>query len=350
MNADIKENPMGTDGFEFLEFTSPNPEALHSLFKTLGFNATAKHQSKHITLYQQGDIRFLVNAEPNAAAGQFAQLHGPSTCGMAFKVKDAQFAFKRAVSLGAKPCENLMFNELGLPAIYGIGDSLLYFVDANLVQHFYQNDFVPIAGKQIITTHGLTYLDHVTHNVNRGCMNHWADFYIELFNFHQIRYFDISGKHTGLLSRAMTSPCGKIRIPLNEASDDKSQIQEFINEFKGEGIQHIALGSDDIYASVESLRTQNINFLDVPDTYYEMLDERIPWHQEDLKRLNKNYILMDGEKTPEKGLLLQIFTQTMLGPAFFEIIQRKGNEGFGEGNFQALFESIERDQIKRGVI
>lgn len=352
-NTTAHDNPMGLDGFEFVEYCSPEPDVLAKQFESLGFTAVARHKTKNVTRYQQGDINFILNAEPNSLAARFADEHGPSACAMGFRVKDADFAFKRALELGAEAYEtSVAAGELTIPAIHGIGGSLIYFIDRYGDESIYDIDFNPIAGvapKPVGV--GLTYIDHLTHNVRQGQMDTWADFYIKLFNFREIRFFDIQGEHTGLISRAMSSPCDKIRIPLNEATDAQSQIEEFITEFNGEGIQHIALGTDDIFESVETLRTMGVDFMDVPDVYFEMIEDRLPGHGEDVARLNKNYILIDGDTTSgEKKLLLQIFTNTMLGPVFFEIIQRKGDEGFGEGNFKALFESIERDQIRRGVI
>jgi 4-hydroxyphenylpyruvate dioxygenase len=349
------ENPMGTDGFEFVEYAAPDPELLRGLFTKMGFPAVARHKRKNVTLHRQGDINFIINAEPASFAERFAELHGPCACAMAFRVKDAKAAHQRALELGATNVENdVAAGELDIPCIEGIGGSRLYLVDRygdRGTIYDVDFDFYPDAAEQEAAnaTH-LTYLDHLTHNVNRGRMNHWAEFYERLFNFKEIRYFDIEGKVTGLFSKAMTSPCGKIRIPLNESQDDKSQIEEFLREYKGEGIQHIALGSDDIYQSVDILRSRGIPFQDTPDTYYELLDERVKDHGEPTAELEKRRILLDGAPTEGQGLLLQIFTQNVIGPIFFEIIQRKGNEGFGEGNFKALFESIELDQIRRGVI
>lgn len=346
-------NPMQTDGFEFLEFASPDPAVLGKQFEMLGFTKIAKHVSKNIWLYRQGEINFIVNAESGFAT-EFAKAHGAGACAMGFRVKDAALAHKRALELGAKAYESPIGpGELKIPAIYGIGGSVIFLVDQynNNNKTIYDTDFKPLPGvDQQPKGAGLTYLDHVTHNVYRGHLDEWAQFYEKLFSFREIRYFDIEGKLTGLKSRAMTSPCGKIRIPINESSDEKSQIEEYLREYKGEGIQHIALGTANIYETVEILRKNNIDFLDVPDTYYTAVDTRVANHNEDLPRLQKNRILIDGAPTKNQGLLLQIFTKNMLGPVFFEIIQRKGNEGFGEGNFQALFEAIERDQIERGVL
>jgi 4-hydroxyphenylpyruvate dioxygenase len=349
------ENPMGTDGFEFVEYAAPDPELLRSLFTKMGFPAVAKHKRKNVTLHRQGDINFIINAEPNSFAEQFARDHGPCACAMAFRVKDAAKAHGRALKLGAtNVLGDVAEGELDIPVIEGIGGSRLYLVDRygdNGSIYDVDFDFLPNAAEEEAShASHLTYLDHLTHNVNRGRMSHWAEFYERLFNFKEIRYFDIEGKVTGLFSKAMTSPCGKIRIPLNESQDDKSQIEEFLREYKGEGIQHIALGSDDIYAAVDILRERGIPFQDTPDTYYELVDERVKGHGEPTAELEKRRILVDGAPTEGQGLLLQIFTQNVIGPIFFEIIQRKGNEGFGEGNFKALFESIELDQMRRGVI
>jgi 4-hydroxyphenylpyruvate dioxygenase len=343
------ENPMGTDGFEFVEYTAPDPEQLRSLFARMGFPVTARHRSKNVTLHRQGDINFVINAEPKGFGQQFARLHGPSACAMAFRVKDAAAAFRRAVELGAKPVETRVGPmELHIPAIEGIGGSLVYLVDRYGERTIYDVDFVPVQDPLAVRTAGLTLIDHLTHNVNRGNMDRWAGFYEKLFNFREIRYFDIEGKKTGLFSRAMTSPCGKIRIPINESQDDKSQIEEYLREYHGEGIQHIALFTDDIYASVDALSANGVEFQDTPDTYYEGVDERVTGHRESLARMKERRILIDG--SAKEGILLQIFTKNVIGPIFFEIIQRKGNEGFGEGNFRALFESIELDQERRGVI
>jgi 4-hydroxyphenylpyruvate dioxygenase len=350
--ASLWDNPMGTDGFEFVEYTAPDTAALARLFETMGFVAVARHRSKDVTLYRQGDVNFILDAEPDSFAQAFARIHGPSVCAMAFRVRDAAKAYKRAIELGARPVQSKVGPmELNIPAIEGIGGSVIYLVDRYGERSIYDVDFLPVPGAdQLPAGVGLTMVDHLTHNVHRGRMAQWADFYEKLFSFREIRYFDIEGKLTGLRSKAMTSPCGKIRIPINESSDDKSQIAEYLEAYRGEGIQHIALGTDDIYATVAALRARGVPFQTAPDTYYEGIDARLPGHGEDLARLARERILIDGAPTQGGGLLLQIFTQTVIGPIFFEIIQRKGNEGFGEGNFQALFESIELDQIRRGVL
>ncbi|MEM7277301.1 MAG: 4-hydroxyphenylpyruvate dioxygenase [Pseudomonadota bacterium] len=354
-STDLFENPMGTDGFEFVEYAAPEPEKLRTLFQNMGFPEVARHRSKNVTLHKQGDIHFIINAEADSFAQQFAKEHGPCACAMAFRVKDARAAFERAVELGATPVPaNPGPMELNIPAIEGIGGSRLYFVDRyGDAGSIYDVDFKFADGWQEMlgsSGTGLTYLDHLTHNVQRGNMSVWAGFYERLFNFREIRYFDIEGKVTGLVSKAMTSPCGKIRIPLNESQDDQSQIEEFLREYNGEGIQHIALGSSNIYDTVDQLKANGIGLQDTIDAYFDMIDERLPGHNEPVDELRKRRILIDGAPTEGQGLLLQIFTQNAIGPIFFEIIQRKGNDGFGEGNFQALFESLELDQIRRGVI
>ena len=346
-------NPMGTDGFEFIEYTAPDTAALRALFESIGFEAVARHRSKEVTLYRQGGINFIVNAEPDSFAQSFGRVHGPSACAMAFRVEDAAFAHNRAVELGAKPDHVAVGPmELNIPAIKGIGDSQLYLVDRFGDRSIYDVDFVPVEGADPNPRGiGLDAIDHVTHNVYTGRLDIWAGFYEKLFNFKEIRFFDIEGKLTGLRSRAMTSPCGKIRIPINESSDDKSQIAEYLEAYNGEGIQHIALSTRDIHATVEGLKARGVRFMEPPpDVYYDMLEDRLPGHGEDVARLKENGILMDGAPGDGGGILLQVFTETVIGPIFFEIIQRKGDEGFGEGNFQALFESMEQDQINRGTL
>ncbi|GAB2659875.1 4-hydroxyphenylpyruvate dioxygenase [Vibrio panuliri] len=349
-------NPLGTDGFEFVEYTAADAhgiEALKTLFLSLGFAEVAKHRSKQAWLFQQGDVSFIVNAQPHSQAEAFARQHGPSVCGMAFRVKDCGKAMEHALANGAQQyVTDIGPMELSIPAIYGIGESLIYFVDRYGEQNIYDVDFCfyPDAERQRQTQSvGLLEIDHLTHNVKQGHMDVWSGFYERIGNFREIRYFDIEGKLTGLVSRAMTAPCGKIRIPINESSDDKSQIEEFIREYNGEGIQHIAMSTDDIYHTVKTLRDRGMSFMPTPDTYYEKVNQRVAGHSEDLELLKQLRILIDGAPMKD-GILLQIFTQTVIGPVFFEIIQRKGNQGFGEGNFKALFESIEEDQIRRGVL
>jgi 4-hydroxyphenylpyruvate dioxygenase len=356
--ADLFENPMGLMGFEFVEFASPTPNLLESVFVKLGFTMVARHRSKDVVLYRQGGINFIVNREPKSAAWYFAAEHGPSACGLAFRVKDSHKAYERALELGAQP----VFMptgpmELRLPAVKGIGGAPLYLIDRfEEGKAIYDIDFDFLPGvDRHPRGHGLTRVDHLTHNVYRGRMAYWAGFYEKLFNFREMRYFDIKGDYTGLTSKAMTAPDGQIRIPLNEeASKTTGQIEEFLMKFNGEGIQHIALHTDDIFASVDALQLAGIPVLSAPsDTYYRMLGERLPGHGENVAELQARGILMDGAVDASGArprLLLQIFSETLLGPVFFEFIQRKGDDGFGEGNFKALFESLERDQLARGVI
>lgn len=354
--ADLFENPMGLDGFEFVEFTAPEKGLLEPIFESMGFTKVAVHKSKAVELWRQGDINFVTNYEPKSHAHYYAEEHGPSACGMAFRVKDAQFAYSEALKKGAQPVEvHTGPMELRLPAIKGIGGATLYLIDRyEDGSSIYDIDFEWIEGVDRRPEGcGFHTLDHLTHNVYRGRMDYWADYYTNLFNFREIRYFDIKGEYTGLLSKAMTAPDGKIRIPLNEeAAGGGGQIEEFLMKYNGEGIQHIAFACDDLLACWDRLKAQGTKFMTAPPaTYYEMLEERLPGHGEPTSELQSRGILLDG--TTEGGqprLLLQIFSETLLGPVFFEFIQRKEDEGFGEGNFKALFESIERDQLARGVI
>ncbi|MCZ4312810.1 4-hydroxyphenylpyruvate dioxygenase [Comamonadaceae bacterium G21597-S1] len=354
--ADLFDNPMGLMGFEFVEFASPTPNVLEPVFEMMGFTKVAIHRSKNVTLYRQGDINFIINQEPRSVASYFAAEHGPSACGLAFRVKNSRVAFERALELGAEPMEMRTGPmELNLPAIKGIGGAPLYLIDRfEEGRSIYDIDFDFIEGvDRHPVGHGLKVVDHMTHNVYRGRMAYWSKYYERLFNFKEIRYFDIQGSHTGLTSKAMTAPDGKIRIPLNEESAKGSgQIEEFLMQFNGEGIQHIALLTDNLIDSVDKLQMAGIPLMTAPnDIYYEMLEERLPGHGQPVPELQARGILLDG--TTEGGkprLLLQIFSKTLLGPVFFEFIQRQGDDGFGEGNFKALFESIERDQIARGVI
>jgi 4-hydroxyphenylpyruvate dioxygenase len=359
MATDLWDNPMGTDGFEFVEYAAPDPNALRAIFFQMGLPEVARHRSKNVTLHKQGDIHFIINAESDSFAQSFARLHGPSACAMAFRVKDAQAAIARAAELGAKVIsEPVRPMELNIPAIEGIGGSRLYLVDRYGDRTIYDVDFVfhdDWRERMARADTGLTYLDHLTHNVFRGQMVHWAEFYEKLFNFREIRYFDIEGKATGLFSKALTAPCGKIRIPLNESKggDDGKvdQIQEYLNDYNGEGIQHIALGSRNLFESVDALKNNGIELQDTIDVYYDLIDKRLPGHGENVTEMRKRRILIDGSTDGgAKRLLLQIFGKTVIGPIFFEFIQRKGDDGFGEGNFKALFESLELDQIRRGVL
>lgn len=356
MQVTTFENPLGIDGFEFVEFAAPagQGELLHDYFRKLGFTAVLRHKSRPITVYRQGDVNFLVNEDPDSFAADFAAKHGPCACGFAIRFREpASKVFDTVVNNGGEAVgDKAETRAVAAPAVKGIGDCMLYLVDRyGGAGSIYDGDYLPVQGAEPNPKgFGLTFIDHLTHNLFFGNMQKWSDYYERLFNFREIRYFDIKGAKTGLVSKAMTAPDGIVRIPLNESSDPKSQINEYLDAYKGEGIQHIACFTDNIYDTVEAMRGQGVEFLDTPDTYFEVIDQRVPNHGEDVARLQKNKILIDADPETHQRKLLQIFTQNAIGPIFFEIIQRKGNEGFGEGNFQALFESIERDQMRRGVL
>lgn len=360
--AELFENPAGLDGFEFIEFSAPQRGMLEPVFETMGFEKVARHRSKDVELWRQGGINLITNYQPNSAAFYFAREHGPSACGMGFRVKEAQAAYKGLMERGAEPVSNDPGPmELSIPGIRGIGNSIIYLIDRYPDEtgeglSIYDIDFEYLPG---VDRHpegcGFELIDHLTHNVYGGRMAYWADFYKTLFNFQEIRYFDIKGEYTGLTSKALTAPDGKIRIPLNEeGKSGGGQIEEFLREFNGEGIQHIALICDDLLTCWDRLKERGVPFMTAPpETYYQMLEGRMPGHGEPTDELKSRGILLDG--TTEEGeprLLLQIFAEPCIGPVFFEFIQRKGDykQGFGEGNFKALFDSIERDQINRGVL
>ena len=346
------ENPAGTDGFEFVEFAHPDPEALRTLFARMGYAKVACHRSKDIELWQQGDITYVLNAEPGSFGARFVEEHGPCAPSMGWRVVDAQHTFERAVQLGAKPYDG-DDKVLDVPAIYGIGGSLIYFVDQYYDTSPYNDEYTWLAPSKPRGV-GFFYLDHLTHNVHKGNMDKWFRFYGDLFNFKEIRFFDIEGKFTGLFSRALTSPCGRIRIPINEDRGETGQIVAYLKKYKGEGIQHIAVGSDDIYDSTDAIAENGLTFMPgPPDTYYDLSKERVVGHDEPIDRMKRHGILIDGEGVVDGGetkILLQIFSKTVIGPIFFEFIQRKGDDGFGEGNFKALFESIEQEQINNGEL
>src|SRR5258706_2204148 len=351
------DNPMGTDGLGFGECARPGPEAPHALFKLMGYVPVARHRTRKITVYRQGDINYLVNEQPGTHGFGFVAAHGPCAPSMAFRVVDARQAYGRALALAAEAADMRASQKtLDVPAIRGIGGSLLYFVDRYGAKgSAYEAEFDWLGEKNPQPEGaGLFYLDHLTHNVHRGRMDVWTGFYERLFNFRQIRFFDIEGRASGLFSRALTSPDGKIRIPINEDAGNSGQIEEYLSVYRGEGIQHIACGATDIYRTVETLRADGLPFMpSPPETYFEKIDARLPEHGEDVARLKRDGILIDGEGVVEGGhtkVLLQIFSANAIGPIFFEFIQRKGDDGFGEGNFKALFESIEEDQIRRGVL
>ena len=355
--ADLFENPMGLDGFEFVEYAAPERGVLEPVFAMMGFSHVASHRSKAVDLWRQGQINFIINYEPGSPAAYYAEEHGPSACGMAFRVRDAKQAYNRALDQGAQPIDIPVGPmELKLPAIRGIGGAILYLIDRyEEGASIYDIDFEYLEG---VDRHpegcGFELIDHLTHNVYRGRMDYWAGYYEKLFNFREIRFFDIKGEYTGLRSRAMTAPDGKIRIPLNEegGASGEGQIEEYLLQYNGEGIQHIAFSCQDLPACWDRLNSMGVPFMTAPpETYYDMLEERLPNHGENVDELKSRGILLDGSTEGDSPrLLLQIFSETLIGPIFFEFIERKEDEGFGEGNFQALFESIERDQIRRGAI
>ncbi|MGF1544557.1 MAG: 4-hydroxyphenylpyruvate dioxygenase [Parvularculaceae bacterium] len=353
--ADLFDNPAGLDGFEFIEFCAPEKGALEPVFEKIGFTKVARHRSKDAELWRQGGINIITNYEPRSAAWFFAREHGPSACGMAFRVRDARKAYDHLIAQGAAPVHvETGPMELRLPAIRGIGGALLYLVDRygdDLSIYDIDFDYLPGVDRHPEGA-GFEVIDHLTHNVYTGRMAYWADYYEKLFNFREIRFFDIKGEYTGLTSKALTAPDGKIRIPLNEEGEGgKGQIEEFLRQYNGEGIQHIALSCNDLVACWDRLKKLGVPFMTAPpDTYYEMLEERLPGHGQPVDAFKARGILLDGTTDGEPRLLLQIFSETLVGPVFFEFIQRKGDDGFGEGNFKALFESIERDQVRRGVL
>ena len=347
-----EDNPAGTDGFEFVEFAHEDPSELRALFTKMGYAKVAKHKAKNIELWQQGDITYVLNAETDSFGARFVEEHGPCAPSMGWRVVDAQHAFERAVAKGATPYES-DDKVLDVPAIYGIGGSLIYFIDQYYDTSPYNEEYEWLAQSKPAGV-GFYYLDHLTHNVFKGNMDKWFRFYGDLFNFKEIRFFDIEGKYTGLLSRALTSPCGRIRIPINEDRGETGQIVAYLKKYKGEGIQHIAVGARDVYDATDAIYDNGLRFMPGPnDAYYEQSYERVSGHDEPLDRMKKHGILIDGEGVVDGGetkILLQIFSKTVIGPIFFEFIQRKGDDGFGEGNFKALFESIEQEQINNGEL
>lgn len=340
------KNDLGLDGIDFVEFTSPQPEKLDSLFKHFGFSRLLKHQDLNIDYYRQNDIHFFLNKEPLSFADSFAHAHGPAICSMGWRVKNAKHAFEKAVERGARPASKKDYAEL--PAIYGIGESLIYFVeDYENPKRYEEMGFVTHPYVQKVADKGFIAIDHLTNNVHQGTMSIWAQFYKNIFHFEEVRYFDIRGAKTGLTSYALRSPCGKFCIPINEGSEAKSQINEYLEEYKGPGIQHLAFLTEDILSSLEKLKGTGIDTLDIDDQYYQEIFQKFPQVTESHQKIKDFHVLVDGD---EKGYLLQIFTKNIIGPIFIEIIQRKNHYSFGEGNFGALFRSIERDQMKRGVL
>lgn len=342
------ENPLGLDGLEFVEYVSPEPQKLEQLFFKMGFQKIGQHKRKQVTLYRQNHVNFVINSEPGTFAAKFAKQHGPSICATGFRVKSAQRAFDLAVQRGARPIESKNDGAShSFPAVYGIGDSAVYFVDRYRAPVHFDDDFRYLQPELFPKGRGMVAIDHLTNNVPKGDMQKWCDFYTKIFGFYEVRKFDIKGESTGLTSKVMRSPCKKITIPINEPTEGKSQIQEYLDEYHGSGIQHLAMSVGDIVQTVSQLRESGIDFLDTPDTYYDTVAARVPGVVEDKTVLQKHKILVDGDET---GYLLQIFTKNLIGPIFYEIIQRRGHTGFGEGNFKALFDAIERDQKARGYL
>ncbi|MGE4134026.1 MAG: 4-hydroxyphenylpyruvate dioxygenase [Bdellovibrionales bacterium] len=342
------ENPLGLDGIEFVEFAGPNPADLEALFVKMGFQKVGVHKRKQVVLYRQNQVNFVLNNEPGTFAAKFAKQHGPSICAMGLRTRSATRAFDLAIQRGAKAIETK--NDPAshsFPAIFGIGNSALYFVDRYKAPVHFDDDFRYLVPERFPKGKGLTIIDHLTNNVPKGEMLKWCDFYRTIFNFQEVRHFDIKGEATGLTSKVMRSPCQKITIPINEPTEGKSQIQEYLDEYRGSGIQHLAMLTPNILQSVRQLRESGIDFLDTPDTYFEAINSRVPGVKEAVAELQELKVLVDGD---EQGYLLQIFTKNLIGPIFFEIIQRRNHAGFGEGNFQALFDAIERDQKKRGYL
>lgn len=344
------QNPIGLDGVDFIEYAGQDASFFETLFRKMGFRQVALHPAKNIKLFRQGGINFILNCEPGTFASQFVNAHGPSICSTGFRVENAQLAFQEAVRRGARPYQGTAASSGATPflAIYGIGDSLIYFVDPEASKKLYTETFAVRPEDMAPEGFGLKTVDHFTNNVPQGEMKKWSDFYERIFNFREARFFDIRGAKTGLLSKAMRSPCGKFSVPINEPTESKSQIQEYLDEYKGSGIQHVALLSNNIIHTLETMKNSQIAFLSPPPgSYYAMLKDRVPNVIEDVQKLQNHAVLVDGD---DHGYLLQIFTKNMIGPIFYEIIQRKGHDGFGDGNFQALFDAIERDQKERGYL
>ncbi len=348
--SEAVSNPLGIDGVEFVEFAGTDYQYFDSLFTRWGFTKIAQFKDQQIYLYRQNEINFILNTQPGNFASQFTKSHGPSISSTGFKFKNAEEAYKKALERGAKPYKGSDADKGGTPflAIYGIGDSLIYFMDEKNTQDLYSKYFPVKPENKKVPGMGFTIVDHFTNNVPVGEMQKWCDFYKQIFNFRETMYFDIRGKQTSLISKVMRSPCGQFAVPINEPGDTKSQIQEYLDEYKGSGIQHLALLTPDIMKTLETLKASKIEFLSPPpDTYYRMLKDRLPNVKEDVDRLKKNAVLVDGD---HDGYLLQIFSKNIIGPIFFEVIQRKNHDGFGNGNFQALFDSIEQDQRERGYL
>ncbi|REL35132.1 4-hydroxyphenylpyruvate dioxygenase [Thalassotalea euphylliae] len=342
-------NPLKLCGIEFTEYATPDSDFMEKAFYGFGFSKTKKFKGRDIDYFNQNDIHFLLNNEQSGFSKEFAKSHGPAICSMGWRVEDAEFAFEQAIKRGAKSAENAA-NKLPYPAIYGIGDSLIYFIDRfGLGGSIYQQDFEDHPEPVEVEDKGFKAVDHLTNNVYQGTMEKWANFYKEVFGFTEVRYFDIKGEKTALVSYALQSPCGNFSIPINEGKGtNNNQIDEYLDEYNGPGVQHLAFITDDLVSSLDKIDSDIIDTLNIVPEYYDDVFKRIPWVKEDHKRIRQHQILVDSQK--ENSYLLQIFTKNIFGPIFIEMIQRVDDKGFGEGNFTALFKSIELNQMERGVL
>ncbi len=348
----MNKNPLNLNGIDFIEFSSSSPETLHKLFIEFGFSKIAKHKDKNIDLYAQGGITFLLNYEKTSLGYKFQSEHGPSISAMGWRFKDSQQAHDLALNRGAEECSSGDYQTQSggfVPAVQGIGGSLIYFIEPDADQNFTyaRFGFEKLQDPVLVPDKGFLLVDHLTNNVYKGTMEKWASFYKDIFGFVEVRYFDIKGEKTGLTSYALRSPCGQFCIPINEANEAKSQINEYLDDYKGPGVQHLAFLTNDLINSMNQLKGTSIEMLDIDPEYYKSVFNRVPNVKEDKSKIEELNILVDGDK---EGYLLQIFTKNLVGPIFIELIQRANHLSFGEGNFQALFDSIERDQMRRGTL
>ncbi len=348
----MSSNPLNLNGIDFVEFSAETPEHFHKLFTDFGFSKIAKQRDLNIDLYRQNEITFLANYHKDSFGDRFQKAHGPSISAMGWRVENAEQALAEAKKRGAKECyegDYTYRDGKRVPAIFGIGDSLIYFIEPDAEGKFTYSryNFEMLQDPIIVEDKGFLVIDHLTNNVFKGTMDTWANFYKNVFGFEEVRYFDIKGQKTGLTSYALKSPCGKFCIPINEADEAKSQINEYLDEYNGPGVQHLAFLTNDILKSLDALKETTISTLDINPEYYQTVFDRVPNVKEDKTKIENLQVLVDGD---EDGYLLQIFTKNIVGPIFIEMIQRENHLSFGEGNFQALFDSIERDQMKRGVL
>jgi len=343
-------NPLGLMGIEFTEYATPDADYMEQVFTDFGFSKLKTFKGKDIVYFNQNDIHFLLNNSREGFSAEFAKSHGPAICSMGWRVADAEAAFEEAVKRGAKPATDSTHKDLPYPAIFGIGDSLIYFIDVfGDKGSIYANDFEDLAEQNVVEDKGFLRIDHLTNNVYQGTMETWANFYKDIFGFTEVRYFDIKGVETALISYALKSPCETFCIPINEGKGSKNnQIDEYLDMYDGPGVQHIAFLTNDLVSSLDKLDQSTIATLDIIPEYYDTIFDRVPWVKEDKEKIRKHQILVDSQG--EDCYLLQIFSKNLFGPIFIEMIQRVDDGGFGEGNFKALFESIERDQQKRGVL